>query len=47
MSFKSNGNEGLLIRKIAPSISIDFYKSDKQTTLHIIIHKAQVFQFDI
>ena len=40
--YRYEGLEGTLVRKTAPSININYCKSDKQTTLHIVIHKAQV-----
>ena len=40
--YRFEGSEGALVRKLAPSISVDFSKSEKQTTLHVVIHKAQV-----
>lgn len=40
-----DGHQGILVRKIAPAIDIDYCHSDKQTTLHVIIHKAQVINF--
>jgi hypothetical protein len=42
MMYRYDNFEGVLIRKIAPSITIDYAKSEKQTTLHVKIHKAQV-----
>ena len=42
MMYRYDNFEGLLIRKIAPSITIDYTKSEKQTLLHVKIHKAQV-----
>jgi hypothetical protein len=42
MMYRYDDFEGILIRKIAPSITIDYAKSEKQTTLHVKIHKAQV-----
>ena len=42
MMYRYDNNEGVLIRKISPSITIDYAKSEKQTTLYAKIHKAQV-----
>jgi hypothetical protein len=42
MTYYSTDKKGFLKRQLAPSITIDYCNSSKQTTLHLIIEKIQV-----